>query len=452
MGPAVAKIHQALGRPMMPHQRLIANVGGQVDDLGRFLWPLVVVSVPRQAGKTTTMLAQSIQRCLAQPKRKTWTTAQTGQDARKKWREMADEVMASPLAQLVAGRPAKSNGAESLTFVNGSVLRPFPPTRDALHGEQSDQADIDEAWAFDDQQGDDLLQAITPTQLTRPGAQTWVWSTRGDRNSTWFHGLVERGYNGDPGILLIDYGIPDDADPMDLAVVAAHHPAIGHTVTMDSLRAAQVSMADKPGEFARAYGNRATGAGERVLPAEDCAAAATEEDLPPGRPAYGVAAARDGSATAVASAVMGPDGRPWVEVIQHRPGRSWAVPYVQDLRTRGLVAARRSGPTAPISDQLELADGVDLAPAGVTDYAAACQDLYDRITHPGEVRPIAMRRHPALDDAMDVAGRRFTGDGGWVWSVTGSAGDISTLEAGTLAVWALLRNPPDLPAPFVVFG
>jgi hypothetical protein len=48
---------------------------------------------------------------------------------------------------------------------------------------------------------------------------------------------------------------------------------MGHTVTMDSLRAAQTQLADKPAEFARAYGNRATGAGERVIPREDWAKA-----------------------------------------------------------------------------------------------------------------------------------------------------------------------------------
>jgi hypothetical protein len=94
----------------------------------------------------------------------------------------------------VAGRPAKSNGAEAFTFINGSKFRPFPPTRDALHGEQSDSVDADEVWSYDEQQGDDLLQAVVPTQLTRPGAQLWLWSTRGDRHSVWFHNLIEAGH------------------------------------------------------------------------------------------------------------------------------------------------------------------------------------------------------------------------------------------------------------------
>jgi hypothetical protein len=109
---------------------------------------------------------------------------------------------------VLSGRPRRAAGSEALVFTNGSALRPHPPTRDGLHGEQSDHNDVDEAWAYDEVQGDGVLQAIEPTQATRPGAQTWIWSTRGDRNSTWFHGLINRAYSGEPGFALFDFGIP----------------------------------------------------------------------------------------------------------------------------------------------------------------------------------------------------------------------------------------------------
>jgi hypothetical protein len=98
---------------------------------------------------------------------------------------------------------------------------------------------------------------------------------------------------------------------------------------------------------------------------------------------------------------------------------------------------------------LELA-GVELLPLAGPDYAAACQDTFDRITDP---RPrLRLRAHEALDVAADVAGRRMLHDGGWVWSRTRSTGDVSTLEAATLAAWAVLRNPAPEPVPFTIFG
>lgn len=460
VGGAVARIAGALGRPLMPWQQHVADVGGEVDDAGRFAYPLVIVTVQRQSGKTTLDLAQSVQRCLQGPKRKVWHTAQTGQDARKKWGELAEDIMASPLRSAIAGRPRRTNGAESLEFINGSKLRPHPPTRDSLHGEQSDTNNIDEAWSFDEIQGGDLFQAITPTQATRPGAQTWIYSTRGDRSSVWFHGLLDRAYAGEPGIALFDWSIPDDADPSDLQVIAEHHPAFGHTIDMQSLERAQATLA--PGEFARAFGNRATGAGERVIPLEAWSAAQTEATVPAGRAAYGLAVSRDGTAGALVAAVTDAAGVPWVEVLEHRPGRSWLVDVAVRLRDAGQgIAVDRRGPAAPVADQLELA-GVDLLPLQGPDYAAGCQDIFDRITHtvPDEADPevmvarprIRIRSHEALDIAADIAGRRLLGDGAWVWSRTRSAGDLSTLEAATLAAWAVLRNPTPAPAPKFRFG
>ena len=447
MGPAVARVAAALGTPLMPWQRLVADVAGEVDTAGRFVYPLVIVTVPRQSGKTTLDLAQSVQRCLQAPNRRVWHTAQTGQDARGKWGELVDAVLASPLRGLVDGKPRRTNGAEALRFVNGSVLRPHPPTRDSLHGQQSDLNNVDEAWAFDEAQGADLFQAITPTQLTRPGAQTFIWSTAGDRTSTWFRALVNRGRAlVEPGLAFFEWSIPDDVDPGDVEAVAAFHPARGYTVTVDSLRAAQVVMLDKPGEYARAYGNRWTGAGERVIPVDPWNDARTLDELPPGVPAYGVAVSADGAWGSLWAAVADDQGRPWCEQIDRRPGRSWLVDRVRNLVDPGQgVAIERRGPAAPVADQLELA-GVELIRDGRPDFPAACQDVYDRIVDQAGPR-LFHRSNEALDDAADVAARRVLADGAWVWSRSRSGGEVDPLEAMTLAAWAVARNVAPEPPP-----
>jgi hypothetical protein len=450
-GGNVARVAEMLGTPLMPWQRYVADVTGEIDPAtGLFVHRFAVTTIQRQAGKTTLDLAISVQRCLMKDRQRVWHTAQTGQDARKKWGELVDTIMGSPLREVVDGKPKRSNGSEELRFVNGSILRPHPPTRDSLHGQQSDTNNIDEAWAFDEAQGDDLVQAILPTQLTRPGAQTFIWSTAGDRSSVWFRNLVNRGRSGDPGMAYFEWSIPDHVDPADLQAVAEHHPAVRQTVTIESLRAAQTAMRDKPGEFARAYGNRWTGAGERVIPLDAWNLAATTDDLPAGAPAFGVAVSADGAWGAVVTAVPDAQGRPWCEVLAHRPGRSWLIDYVRKLKTKAPVAVERRGPSAPVADALELS-GIELVRDGRPDYPAACQDFFDRITDTGGPR-ILLRAHEALDLAADVAGRRPTYDGGWTWSRTRSTGDISALEAATLAAHAVARQPAPAPAPLIHFG
>lgn len=448
-GPNVARIARALGMVPMPWQLETWDVGGEVTPAGLYRWPLVVVSVPRQAGKTAGSQAQDIHRCLQGPNRRVWTTAQTGQDAADKFRELVATVMASPLRELVAGRPRLQNGSMALTFVNGSTLRPHPPTRDALHGKQSDHNDVDEGWAHSEEAGQDLFQAITPTQATRPGAQTWVWSTRGDASSAWFHGLVAAGARGEPGVCLIDYGIPADADPEDLEVIARHHPALGHTITRESLEAARVPFQDDPAGWARAYGNRASGGRVRIIPTTAWDAARTLEALPAGRPTFAVAVAEDGSAGTLGVCVRDAQDRPVLEVLEHRPGRAWLARAVLELESRGdgPVAVRRRGPAGPVADALERA-GVPIVDPTDTEYAAACQDLWDRLCDENATTPDeAGRTHPRalhrdsedLDQAVDVAGRRRIGDGGWAWSHKHSLGDVSALEMGTLAAWASAR-------------
>jgi hypothetical protein len=469
VGPAVAKIAQLRNRPLMPWQQYVADVGGEVDDRGFFVYPLIVVLVQRQAGKTDLDLCQSTQRCLMGPNRRVWHTAQTGQDAAEKWDEHVDDIVApdSPLRGFVKGKPLRSNGKQSLTFVNGSKLRPHPPTRESLHGKQSDTNNVDEGWAFDDVRGGELMQAITPTQTTRflppyNGAQTWVWSAAGDAASTWLRALVNRGRSGDPDMAYFEFGIPDDADPLDLDVIAAHHPAFGHTVTMDALRSAKTQMINDPkqgpGAFARGYGNRWTGAGERVIGIDAWRRASTTAKLPAaGRPTFGVASNRDGSLTAVVACVVDDAGRPWLEVIAHRPGRSWAAGYLRDRLAKwpgASVAVLRNSPAGPIADALELAGVPVIAPTQV-EYAAACSDFYDRVVIDPVTEPeprLIIRSHEALDGAADVAGRRLGEEGQWVWSNARSTGDISALSAGTLAAWLALRAPAPAPAPVAIFA
>jgi hypothetical protein len=264
----------------------------------------------------------------------------------------------------------------------------------------------------------------------------------------WFHGLIDRGLAGDPEMATFDWGLPVGV-PATVENVAAHHPAMGHTQNLNSLRAAAVTLAGSPGQYARAYGNQATGGRERVIPTDAWDDARVDEDLPAGRPAYGVAVwePRNGGdvSGSVVAAVIGPDGVPVVEEIETRPGRDWLVARVRGLQDAGQgVAIVRNGPAGPVADKLELA-GVQLLPVTALDYTVACQDLWDRLCDADARRDGPRVRHvdsPVLDDAAEVAGRRFIGEGAWVWSPKASTGDTAALEAMTLAVRAVARDEP----------
>lgn len=451
-GPAAARLATLLGRPFMPWQREVADVGLEVDPgTGRLAWPVVVVSVPRQSGKSTLVMVKKCWRCLAESDRRTWYTAQTGQDARDQWLELVGRLSRSALAPAFTVR--RTNGAEAIEWRNGSTLRPFPPVPDALHGRQSDDTDIDEAWSHSLVRGAELEQAIVPTMATRqPGAQLWILSTAGTRESEWLWSYVLRGRAGQ--FAYFEWSIADDVDPTDLDAVAAAHPAHGHTQTRDALAAALATMG--PDAFARAYGNRWTTTTTSLYPPTQWAAAATLADPPERVDGFGADVAADrssGTIVAVAGGIL--------EVVE--PARvplDRLAPRVLELMARwpaAPVAIDGTGPALTLADTLTRAGtysdgrksalGDRLLILTGRQYAGACSGFYDDLA--GAV--LRYRPHPDLDAAAAGAVRRPLGDA-WTLARRSSVGNIAPLVAANLAWWARGRTPAPMPRPQVYAG
>lgn len=452
-GPAICKLMAMLGAPPMPWQEYAADVIGELRDDGLPRWPTVVISVPRQSGKTTLLMAVCVHRLLTGRGRRVWSTAQTGQKARTKWLELVEQIEGDqfPLRDLFKTRKAAGN--EQLIVPRlGSKFCPHPPTIDSLHGEQSDLNFVDEAWVFDDAEAAALMQAIVPTQTTRPGAQLIVVSTRGSAASTWFHGLVAKGSLPGSGIALLDWGIGPDDDPSDLDLIAEHHPAYGHTVDREALERAVDQLS--PAEFARAYGNRETGALERFIPLAAWESTLTTTPIPSDAPVvFGAAVDYDRTETAIAAAAI-VDGVPIVELVDLRLGTGWAadrlIQLVEDHDAPAPIVDP-VGPASTLVDQLTRA-GHEPAAFSTRVLTTACADLMDRITRTdadGIAAPdVMIRPHDALDLAASLATQRRIGDA-WAWARRGVAGSIAALEAATLAVHGALHRPPPPVAPLI---
>lgn len=438
----------------MPWQEWAADVIGEVDDQGLPRWPMVIISVPRQSGKTTLMLAACIHRMMTGKRKRVWSTAQTGQKARKKWLEAVEVIESDDFPLRPLFRARKSQGAEQLAFLKGgSTFSPHPPTEDSLHGEQSDLNFVDEGWVFDDAEAQALMQAIVPTQATRPGAQTVIVSTMGSAASTWFHGLVDQAKQPNSGIALLEWGIDPGDDPTDLERVAACHPAYGHTISMDSLVQASLQLA--PSEFARAYGNLRTGARERFIPLPAWEQAASLDPIPADAPvAFGAAVDFERTETAIAACAI-VDGVPVIELVDRRPGTGWAADRICQLVERHHAPPPildPVGPSGPLVDQLRMAD-IDVPQLGIRTLTAACADFLDRITRTDEdgiaAPDVRIRPDSALDMAAELAEQRRVGDA-WAWERRRSAGSIAALEAATLALHAAIHRPAPPLKPMIV--
>ena len=85
---------EVMGTPLMPWQRQVADVAMELslDTPGEWQYQMVVVSVPRQSGKTALMRAVAADRLLAYRGHQIQMTAQTGKDARKRWDQICDAL------------------------------------------------------------------------------------------------------------------------------------------------------------------------------------------------------------------------------------------------------------------------------------------------------------------------------------------------------------------------
>jgi hypothetical protein len=436
----------ALGKPLMPWQAQVADVALEVDGNGRFAYQLVLVTVPRQSGKTTLFGATMDHRALIVPRARVWFTQQSGKHA-VDWLINEHWPLLAPFVPKVHLRRAA--GSEHIKWLpSGGLIRPFPPTPDGLHSKVSDLVVVDEPWAFDLVRGTQIDQAIVPTQATRPSAQVWKVSTAGDATSTWWLGTVEQGRaavraDRRDGVAYFEWSCPDALDPCDPVSWPLYHPAFGRTVGAEAMTAALDMLG--PDEFARAYGNRWVSTTARVIPLGAWRAAADiDQDLPtPGRVALAFDVAVDRSDAAVVAAWRDEAGVARLEVAAHEMGVGWLPERLGALRARWapvVVAYDEAGPALDVADVVRRG-GAELMGLKAREYAAACAGLLEGLV--ADPPALRYRPHPGLDAAANDAARRALGDA-WAWGRRQSAGSLACLTAATCALWAYDHAPADL--------
>lgn len=156
-----------LGKPLLPWQRYVADVAGEIDPAtGTYYYDRVVLSTPRQCGKSTLIDTEDTRNALLGPDRKIYYLAQTGKDAEKHFKDFVQQLSKSKLAPF-ALKPRLSNGGMEQRFRNGSFICPLAVTKVAGHGTQMDKFTIDEAFSLDDETGKLILDGMAPTMNTR---------------------------------------------------------------------------------------------------------------------------------------------------------------------------------------------------------------------------------------------------------------------------------------------
>lgn len=446
LGHAVAEVALRLGKPLMPWQRHVVDVALEIDPLtGELAYNEIGLTVPRQSGKSTLILAKAVHRASATgffgPRQRIVYTAQTRNKAREKWEEdYAADLKASrtfgPKIQTHFG-----NGNEHIRFPNRSRFGIEANTEKAGHGSTLDEAYIDEAFAQADNR---LEQAFRPAMITRRNTQlAWVSTAGWSDGSPYLTDKVRRGREQAEmgireGLAYFEWSAAEDADIDDRDVWRSCMPALGHTIQERDIAAELVAMSDNPNDFRRAFLNqwvlRDDPGNDTVV---DMAAWSELVDIEETRPtpvAFSVEVSKDRKWASIGLAGVRTDGLNHVQIVQAGRGTAWVpsrvAQLVKEWRPVG-VGVNINGPAGSLVPSLE-GLRVPLLKFSARDAAQACGTLLEHV-ETGNLRHLGQ---PQVNGALGAARKRPVGD---LWTFSGPDGsDIAPLLAVAVALKALI--------------
>ena len=429
---------KSFGQPLMPWQQQVADVALELVENDRGLlvpaYREIVVTVPRQNGKTTLMLAFEIQRSVGWdlPQQIAYT-AQTGKDAREKLLNdqapLLDPKLLPKLPiKLAIRRVLRGVGNEGVEFKNGSRIFCLASTVDAGHGKIIDLAVLDETFADEDSRRE---QAILPAMATRPTAQILNISTAGTERSPFLRRKVDTGRanvvsGATAGTAYFEWSADEDADIDDPATWWSCMPALGRTIDESYIRHCRTTMTEN--DFRRAYLNQWTLSDERVIPAAMWQLVCSPHVAPEGPMVFGVDVSEDRAWASIA--VADDSGR--IELLEHRPGVSWVVERAIELAKKwdADVVMDRLGPAAGFATALR-DEEVTVIEYDTRTMAIATAAIFDKIADGG----VTVKTNADLDSAVAASRRRQVGDV-WLWGRRNAGEDVSPLIAITMAAHA----------------
>lgn len=455
MGPHLAQIAATLRKPLMPHQRHIADVALEVDpETGLLAYREVVLVLGRQQGKTELLLPTISHRSIAWPNQRTLYTTQTGSEARKKWEDVhVKRLQASPFASLFSVRLRLN--AEAVLWSNGSTYSPIATTaKTGGTGDTIDLGIVDEAWSREDSRAE---QALRPAMLPSVQPQLWVASmvpgpTRAKTTTSAYlrkkmttgRALVDAGVRH--GTCYFEWGAAPGLDPGDPATWWSCMPALGLTISLAAVRHdyESLDLADFTSEYLSWWPDE-TRQGWQVIGEQEWRDRRCGPEDPGSRlldpTAIAVVVAPDRSWTAIAAAGRRAGGGRGVEitsrdgVLDYRPGTKWALGRMKEIADRQRLCVLAVADKA-LADEAEL-EGLKVVKVGPGDQAAAAGMLYDGVAGDDIAgRDVWHIGQTALDVSVEAAAKRTVGDT-WLFDRRTQPVDITPLVAGACALWAL---------------
>lgn len=339
----------------------------------------------------------------------------------------------------------KTNGQEAIYLVNGGSIEFSARSRGASRGFTVDVVVCDEAQELTDEQ----LEALLPTKSAGPlqNSQLIMAGTPPNHNAV---GEVlartrKKAIAGESeSACWHEWSVESVGDVNDESRWEDANPALGYRLTRESIESELSSMSEDG--FARErLGWWIEGARNAVFDKGRWDALATEKPPDRGKIAYGVKFSVDGSTVALSAALKPRNGKPHVEVIEHRStasGASWLADWIeQRWRKAAIIVIDGKSGAQPLVEELRRrkVGKTAVCTPSTGDVVSAASMMLNAVREKG----VTHYDQPALNAAVENAEKRMIGNAGGFGFKGYDGIDVTPLEASSLALWGVMATKRD---------
>lgn len=385
----------------------------------------VVLSIPRQVGKTFLVGMIVIALCVLHPGLTVLWTAHRTRTATKTFGSLKAMTSRKKIAPFMLD-PRNTNGEQEIRFKNGSAI--MFGARELGFGRGFDEVDIevfDEAQILTEKALEDMV-AATNQSRQEAGALLFFIGTPprpSDAGEEFANRRAEALSGRSEDMVYIEFSADPDADPDDWDQVAKANPSFPLRTPRESILRMRKNLTSVD-SFMREGLGVWDAANQTAINLAKWAVLADPEVERSSRPTFGVAVAPDRSWGAVAAGWRRPDGQLQITLTNdgYRPDAIWVADHMQQLRERA--------PQAKVFvDQAARGLLAEAEEPSQAEQAQADNFLVDAVL----AETIRHGNDPALDAAVRSARWKSYADTR-VLDRKGSK-DISPLRAAALAAW-----------------
>lgn len=398
-----------------------------------------VLSIPRQVGKTFLVGGIVFALCLLFPNLTVLWTAHRLRTANETFTAMQGFALRKKIKPHVA-KIVRGSGEEEIRFKNGSrILFGARERGFGLGFAEVDVLFFDECQRLTEAAIDDMVPATNQSRHAAGALLLFAGTPPrpDDPGEVFRRKRTECLAGEDEDTAYIEFSADKDASPEDWKQVAKANPSYPKFTPREAIKRMRKNLG------VESYMREGLGIWDEdgsVLPGWGSLVAQQWSEAPAAF-ALAVSLDRDWACIGVVSGdevpVLGVPVSAADDSPLHRPGVDWVIAEAQRLYdAHGLpIAGDEGGPASGLLDDLEGA-GIPVVRLKLHDYLDACARLYDLV----KVRGVAHlgADDPAMQDAVAAATRRTVSDR-WAWAR--KYGDITALEAVTLALWAREHDP-----------